>query len=62
MTIKDIIAFNGFGFKGARGTLPEYVVAHPTILSSFSPRFLYDMKKLNQLYQDGVCSRLQGVM
>ena len=62
MTIKDIIACNGFGFKEVRGTLTERVVDHPTTLFHFPQGFLCDRKKLSQLRQDGVYARLQGVM
>ena len=48
MISKDIIACNGFGFKGGWGTLTERVVAHPPTLFPFPPGFLYDRKKLNQ--------------
>ena len=40
MPSKDIIACNGFGFKGGWGTLTERVVAHPTTLSPFPQVFL----------------------
>jgi len=39
MTIKDIIACNGFVLRGQK-TLTERVVAHPTTLSPFPPGFL----------------------
>ena len=61
MAIKNINTRNGFGFKGA-WTLTERVAAHPTTLSPSPPGFLYNRKKLSQICQDGVYSRLQGVM
>jgi len=62
MTIKDIIASSGFGFKGVeRHSLSVWFLI-PLLFPLFPPCFLYDRKKLSQLCQDGVYSRLQGVM
>ena len=61
MTIKDIIACNGFCFKGGRETLTEHVVAHPTTLFPFSPGFLYGRKKLSQLCRSRSYPCLKGV-
>ena len=43
------------------GTLIERIVAHPTTPSPFSPGFLYDRKKLSQLYQNESYPYLKGV-
>jgi len=44
-----------------QGILTECVVTHPTILSPFSPGFLYDRNKLSQLYRNGSYLYLKGV-
>jgi len=61
VTIKDITVYNDFGFKESE-ILNECVVAHPIILSPFSPSVHYDKLKPSYLCQDGVYPYLQGIM
>jgi len=61
VTSKDIIACNGFGFKGLGDT--HWACGCSSHYSfSFSPDVRYNRKKLSQLCQDGTCTYLPGVV
>jgi len=62
VTIKDIIAYNGFGFTEVGGQSLSVWLLIPLLFPPFPPGFPCHRKKLSQLHQDGAYSRLQGVM
>jgi len=62
VTIKDIIACNGFGFKGVKGHSLSVWLLIPLRFSLFPPGFLCDRKKLSQPCEDGLYSHLQSIM
>jgi len=50
VTIKDIIAYNGFDSKGVGGHSLRVWLLIPILFSPFSPGFLYDRWKSTHLY------------
>ena len=61
MAIKDIIAYNDFGFKGIEGHSLSMRLLIRLLFLPFSLGFLYDKKKLSQLCRSRSYPCLKGV-
>ena len=61
MTIKDIIADNGFGFMGVGGHSLSMWLLISLLFPLFRPGFLCDRKKLSKLCRSGSYPCLKGV-